>query len=87
MVKNKVNSKLPFAILTRIDPILSPKPVCVTTPIMIPAQAQAAITVMALLAPLIKPSTTSIGLSRVSFLSAEHTIEAPIAPSAALIGV
>jgi hypothetical protein len=70
MVKNRVKRRFPPANSTSPFASFSPKPVRVTTPIMIPAEAQARATPTAFLAPSSKASAISLRLMRVDFLKA-----------------
>src|SRR5699024_11631582 len=71
------------AISTRLFPKLRPSPVFVTTPTIIPAQAQATATLSAVLAPSVNAVMNLLKLIRVSFINAltmivrseEHTSE------------
>jgi len=87
IVKKSVGMSIPPARSTRIDPSLRPRPVRVTMPIMIPAQAVAASTPRAARAPASNARTISIGGMRVPFLIHDDIMERTIAHSAALIGV
>jgi len=87
IVKNSVGISFPPAISTNTDPSLRPRPVRVTTPMMIPAHAVAASTPRAARAPASKARTISIGGMRVLFFSQDDIMESTIAHNAALIGV
>ena len=87
MVKKSVGSMRPPAKSRSAEANFSPTPVLVTTPMMIPAEAQATKTPKTFFAPASKPLTISMGFMRVDFLRKEAQIERTMAKSAARMGV
>ena len=87
IVKNIVGSNMPPERSRRADASFKPTPVFVTTPMMMPAEAQATRTPRTFRAPFSKPRTISTGFMRVDFLRDEAAMASTIAQSAARIGV
>ncbi len=87
MVRTRVKKKLPPESTTMPLAILSPTPERVTTPMIIPAQAQAAETPTADRAPVSRASKISFMLSRVFFRSMAMATVTMMQTRAALRGV
>ena len=87
IVKNMVGSIMPPAKESSAEASFRPTPVFVTTPIMMPAEAQATSTPRTAFAPFSSPMTTSMGRMRVDFRRLDAKIESTMANSAARIGV
>ncbi len=87
IVKNIVGSRRPPDRSSSPEASFRPTPVFVTTPMMIPAAAQATSTPRTFFAPFSRPRTISIGFIRVDLRRAEQTIASTIATRAARIGV
>ena len=87
IVKNIVGSSMPPERSRSPDASFSPTPVFVTTPMTMPAAAQATRTERTPRAPRSSPMTISRGFMRVDFRIIEQRIERMMAKSAARIGV
>ena len=87
MVKNMAGSNCPPARSSSAVASFRPTPVLVTTPMMIPAVAQAISTPSTPLEPLIRPFTKSFGVMRVLLRRHAQTIVRAMAYSAARMGV
>ena len=86
-MKNIAGIKFPPASSSSAVANFNPTPVLVTTPMIIPAVAQATNTPKIPLAPLISPSTICQGVMRVDFFNIDAPIAKTIATKAARIGV
>ena len=87
MVKNIAGSNCPPARSSSAVASFKPTPVLVTTPIIIPAVAQAISTPSTPLEPLIRPLTKSMGVMRVLLRRQAQIMVNAMAYSAARMGV